>query len=282
MDFPKKYQMIPQPIGTAAGIRQLDQLLQTLLPKLSAADWASQTVAKLWKVKDVVAHLLDGNIRALSMLRDGYFGEQPGEESLVGFLNRLNADWVQAMKRVSPEMLILLHQLTGPRYCEYIESLDLDAEAVFPVGWAAAPFRNKNWMHIAREYTEKWLHQQQIRAAIGDDSLLEPDLFTPFINTFMIGMPRQLARHHFPEGKTIQIEVSGKSLMIWYLAHKGDRWVFIDQPSLPTTAKVILPNRVAWKLFSKSIRYDEVEEKIQLFGEKSLARAAVDLVAVMA
>ena len=55
---------------------ELDKLLLTLLQSLTAAEWQAQTVAKLWTVKDVAAHLLDGNIRILSMLRDGYFGKQ--------------------------------------------------------------------------------------------------------------------------------------------------------------------------------------------------------------
>jgi len=33
------------------------------------------------------------------------------------------------------------------------------------VDWAEE-MESKNWMAIAREYTEKWLHQQQIRDAI--------------------------------------------------------------------------------------------------------------------
>src|SRR3954454_10012454 len=99
---------------------QLDEQLIMLLQSLSAEEWQAQTVAKLWTVKDVAAHLLDGNIRILSMLHDGYFGESSdasNNEELVQFLNGLNADWVKAMKRVSPQMLITLHQVTGPMFC---------------------------------------------------------------------------------------------------------------------------------------------------------------------
>src|SRR6187549_3532186 len=87
----------------------IDKKLIDLLKSLTPDEWQKQTVAKLWKVKDVVAHLLDGNIRILSMLRDGYSGERPNIQSyqdLVDYLNGLNADWVMAMRRVSPEMLI--------------------------------------------------------------------------------------------------------------------------------------------------------------------------------
>ena len=46
-------------------------------------------------VKDLASHLLDGNLRTLSMLRDDYAGEAPSDVSYAGIvanLNRLNAD----------------------------------------------------------------------------------------------------------------------------------------------------------------------------------------------
>lgn len=62
-------------------LRTLDQMLFDLLRSLTPEEWQAQTVAKRWKVKDVVAHLLDGNIRILSQLRDEYQGENPSIHS---------------------------------------------------------------------------------------------------------------------------------------------------------------------------------------------------------
>src|SRR6476646_6893318 len=152
---------------------KIDALLMQLLRSLTPADWQRQTVAKHWVVKDVVAHLLDGNIRILSMIRDGYQGKSAeihSYQDLLDYLNRLNADWVKAMDRVSPEMLIVLHELTGPMYCDFYAQQDLLDKAAFAVNWAGED-ESLNWMHIAREYTEKFIHQQQIRDTIGDDTL---------------------------------------------------------------------------------------------------------------
>ena len=74
---------------------ELDKMLIQLLESLEPEEWHKQTVAKLWTVKDVAAHLLDGNIRNLSMLRDGYMGLKPEVNSyqeLLDFLNGLNAE----------------------------------------------------------------------------------------------------------------------------------------------------------------------------------------------
>jgi hypothetical protein len=128
------------PIQTQHLFSVLDNKLVELLHSLIPEEWEAQTVAKLWKVKDVAAHLLDGNIRALSMQKEKYFGEtQPVIESykdLVDWLNQLNADWVSAAKRISPSVMILLHEATGPKTCEYFASLDPFDKAIFAVSWA--------------------------------------------------------------------------------------------------------------------------------------------------
>lgn len=53
--------------------------LQNVLRSLSPGDWQRLTLARQWMVKEVAAHLLDGNLRTLSMLREGHYGEVADE-----------------------------------------------------------------------------------------------------------------------------------------------------------------------------------------------------------
>jgi len=57
------------PIQTVHLFPKLDEKLLTLLRSFQPDDWAKPTLAKRWTVKDVATHLLDGNIRMLSMAR---------------------------------------------------------------------------------------------------------------------------------------------------------------------------------------------------------------------
>ena len=80
-------------IGVVDLLPVLDKMLIDLLQSLTEDDWRRQTIAKEWTVKDVGAHLLDGNIRLLSILRDKHWGEKAAinsYEDLVVFLNKLN------------------------------------------------------------------------------------------------------------------------------------------------------------------------------------------------
>ncbi len=258
------------PINIVHKFRQLDEKLLELLLSLTAEEWQLPTVAKLWNVKDVVAHLLDTNIRILSLLRDNHQVTTPSIQSytdLVNYLNQLNADWVQALKRVSPSMLILLHQTTGPLYCAYYESLDPYAKAKFNVAWAGEN-ESLNWMHIARDYTEKFLHQQQIRDAVNKPGLMNKEFFYPFIDIFMLALPHTFRNTNASEGTCVQLTVTGEAGGSWQLIHQDSQWKLTKDVPAEIHSSVSIKQDDAWKLFSKSLAPAEVIEKVNISEDK--------------
>ncbi len=262
----------------------IDELFIKLLHELSPDDWQKSTVAKLWNVKDVVAHLLDGNIRVLSMLKDGYFGESPTDFSyngLVTYLNGLNADWVKAMKRVSPQILITLHQLTGPMYNQYYASLNPNDVAPFAVSWAGDT-ESPNWKHIAREYTEKFLHQQQIRDAIGNTDLLHSKYFTTFLAVFMLGLPHAYRNIDEKVDAVVRVVIPGEFGGSWQIRKLETGWELYEQNDIEPKAIITIPADVSWKLFSKSVRPKDIIEHVSTKGDLILGERALWMVSVMA
>lgn len=274
------------PIETLPLFPVLDELLLELLRSLTPDDWQRPTLARLWTVKDVAAHLLDGNLRTLSMLRDGYFGETPDDFSyagMVAYLNRLNADWVRAARRLSPAVLIELLAQSGAEHTAYLETLDPWAPATFSVAWAGET-ESRNWFHIARDYTEKWHHQQQIREAVGQTAaLMTPELFRPLIETFVRGLPHAYREVAAPMGTVVQLRVGPPIGGGWQLLRTADGWVLAENTAATVpAATVVLPPEVAWKLFTKGLSPAEARPRVQLGGDPALAEALLRLVAVMA
>jgi uncharacterized protein (TIGR03083 family) len=266
--------------------KPLDDKLMELLESLSPDDWEKQTVAKAWKVKDVVSHLLDGNIRALSTQRDRFFGEQPptgnSYNDLVGWLNKLNADWVNASKRISPDVLLLLHKATGSLTTSYYQSLDPDEPAIFPVDWAGET-ESLNWMHQAREYTEKWHHQQQIREATGHDGIMTREFFYPFIDTFFKALPHTFKNIGASINTQIKITVISGIGGNWYLKKIKEGWSLSKETDTDIFAATVkIPPEVCWKLFSKSIRPDDIRARVEITGNAELAGQVLNMVSVMA
>ena len=273
------------PIETLHLFPELDHRLITLLRSLSPEDWHRPTRAKLWTVKDIAAHLLDGNLRTLSMSRDGYFGVQPGAinsyQDLVGFLNQLNADWVNAAKRLSPAVITELLAVTGKPFSEHLASLDPFAKALFAVDWAGEK-HSANWFHIAREYTEKWHHQQQIREAVGQPGIMERTLYYPVLDTFMQALPHTYRNTAAPTGIVVKITISGESGGHWIIKRQANGWEFIPQWNQTPETEVIIDQDNAWKLLTKGISTPEAQKLAIIYGNTALAQPVLSMVSVMA
>jgi len=275
----------PIPIFTTHLFPKLDSKLIDLLSSLSPSDWELQTIAPLWTVKDIAAHLLDTNIRALSMLRDDYHGEKPGiingYQDLVSYLNRLNADWVTAMKRVSSKILIELLAITGLPYCEYLKSLDPHTKATFSVAWAGEQ-ESYNWFHVARDYTEKWHHQQQIRLAIGQEQeLYSNELYHPYLETSMRALPHHYRDVKGIEGEVIRFTITGDGGGDWYLYHNAEKWIQIIDSEIEPACIVEIPGDLAWRLFTNAAINNEIINQICITGRQELGQNIFGMKAVM-
>lgn len=272
------------PIDVVDLLPALDHMLAELLKSLTPEEWQKQTIAKLWTVKDVATHLVDGNIRVLSIFRDNYFAEQPvlnSNQDLIDFLNRLNADWVKAMKRTSPQMLIFLLELTGRQFCEYLKTLKPFEKSALAVGWAGEA-ESKNWMEIARQYTEKWLHQQQIREAVNKPGLMTREFYYPFIDIFMLALPHTYRKIDAENGTTVKITVTSDIGGSWFLKRVEDRWIMTTSNLLPPSTELIIDPDISWKLFSKSLLPEQVKDKVKIYGNQHLGETALTMVSVMA
>ena len=277
--------MRPTPTNFLPLMPQIDALLIELLEQLKAEDWDKPTIAPKWTIKDIAVHLLDGNLRTLSILRDHYNGDPPtavhSYEDLVAYLNRLNADWVQATKRLSPRVIIDLLKASGREYVDFLHTLDLQEKATFSVAWAGEE-ESKNWFHIAREYTEKWHHQQQIRLALGKDAvLLQDKWYLPYLDTSVRALP-----HHYREAEgekedLIQFSFVGETEKSWYL-HFNNGWNLLTANHQRPTCKVRIPDTYVWRIFTKGIPKEEAIEKSTISGKRVLGLKIFDMLAVMA
>lgn len=258
--------------------------LMTLLRGLKPNDWERPTACALWSVKDIAAHLLDTALRRLSYARDGLNPAAASEiesSGLVAYLNRLNAEWVAAARRLSPRVLMDLLDLTAPQLHAYFRSLDPHAPAAFGVAWAGED-GSPNWFDIAREYTERWLHQQQIRKAVNAQLLSGREWLHPTLDIFMRALPFTYRMVDAEVGRSLRIEVSGDAGGMWTLVKEADGWRLFAGSEEATTTRVIMDQETAWKLFSKGLSSDQARRSIRVEGDLRLGQPALGALAIMA
>lgn len=272
-------------IYTAHLFPLLDEQLISLLRSLTVEEWNLPTIAKLWTVKDIASHLLDGNIRTLSLSRDQHLIEPDrainSYQDLVDYLNQLNADWVKATKRMSPQLLTDLLEITGRQTSAYWQEIDLFADAMFSVAWAGEQ-TSMNWFHVAREYTEKFIHQQQVREAVGKQGLLTKQFFYPFVDTFMRALPYTYRNTTAETGTTVEVIVSSDMGGRWFVSKHETEWALVNEPVNEVAAQVIIDPQTAWKLFSKGITAAEARKKVTIHENETLGEVALTMLSVMA
>jgi len=271
-------------ISTQHLFKPLDKKLIELLRSLSDEDWNRPTQAPLWTVKDIAAHLLDTNLRSLSS-RDNHQLKPDVEinsyQDLVDYLNRMNADWVKATKRLSPQILTELLEITGKQYSAHMMNADPNVQAPVSVDWAGEK-KSVNWFHIAREFTEKWHHQQQIREAVGRPGIMTKEFFYPVMDTFMRGMPHRYREVPAAEGTVVKITVNTELGGQWLLIRNNNAWQLTKAAVENPDAGITLEPDMAWKLFTKGINPQTAKATSIITGNEQLAEPAFRLIAVMA
>lgn len=244
-----------------------------------------QTVARQWVIKDVAAHLLDVTCRRIALHRDGWSVppdvEIRSNADLVTYLNRLNGDWVKAAKRLSPAILMQMLENVQETDCNLFREQDPFAPSPYPVSWAGETM-SYNWFDIAREYTERWLHQQQMRDAMGDRSLLTAELYRPFLHIFLQAWPFTCAGLDADEGTVLKTTITGEGGGEWFLLRSEGQWKLSEAAGDMMAAETIIDGDVAWKLFSKSVRKEDIAGYFTINGNPALGAAVLDMVSVMA
>lgn len=232
----------------------------------------------------MAAHLLDGNLRAIALYRDQW--ELPPAtitdyRSLVEYLNQLNAEWVTATRRLSPAILTEWLEATHEPYIRCLEQLDPQASAVYSVAWAGESV-STNAFHIAREYTEKWHHQQQIRDALGSPEIMTKEFYRPALDTFLMVLPHAYRDTKAPNGTRIQIVIDTAAGGQWTIERRDNTWCFTEDNSLRTDASVRIPGALAWKLMTKAISPEMIRHHVEIQGVEAFALPALRMIAVMA
>ncbi|PSL00261.1 uncharacterized protein (TIGR03083 family) [Murinocardiopsis flavida] len=276
------------PLGPAIDTRPLypreRAALLDLLRSLTPPEWAAATVCPGWDVHDLAAHIACDYLRRLSGSRDGHAGAvfEP-DDTLPTFLARTNEESVRALRQCSPAVLIDLIAHFGPQLDALWSGRDPHGPADLDVSWAGSPERpSPAWLDIARDYTEFWVHQQQIRDAVSRPGADGPELMRPVVDTFLRALPHTLRGEERPPGTAVRFEVEGPAGGTWEAVHGPGGWRLRPPAgAADAAARVVLDQDSLWRLASRGITVEEAGRRAAVSGDPALARAAASLLAIV-
>lgn len=259
--------------------------LLAVLASLSAGEWETLTACAGWSVHDVALHLLGGDIGIIASRRDGYRRRDTVGldlsrwDDLVAFIDAQNDAWVQAARRISPRLLTEFLHMTGKAISALFASLDPYVRGV-PVNWAGtapAPV----WLDTAREYTERWHHQQHIRDAVGQPGLTERQWLAPVLETFVRALPHTLRAVDAPEGTALRLVVTGEAGGAWRAVRDRGGWMLADDTGA-ADATVTMDQDTAWRRWTDGLSRTEVLARTRIEGDARLASAPLDMISIIA
>ena len=272
------------PIHTAELFPPLHAELIGLLRGLDDAEWMRPTVAGAWRVRDVSAHLLDGELRKLSIGRDGHRlggGAPPSTfADVVRLIDDANASGVAYAQRLSPRVITDLLEVTGRWMSDYVAALPPHAEAVFPVAWAGEE-RSEHWMDTGREYTERWHHQMQIRDAVGAPGLLQRRWLHPVLDLSVRALRPAYAGVDAQSGTAVVLQVDAEGENAWSVVREEAGWTVFRGAAPGPAARVRMDADTAWRVLYNALPADAARARVTIDGDPALAEPMLGARSVM-
>jgi hypothetical protein len=199
----------------------------------------------------------------------------------VAFINGLNQTWVAAAARISPPVLIQMLELVSPQVAAFFQTLDPYAPSRVPVSWAGHAV-SPNWFDLAREFTEKWLHQQQIRDTLGRPGLNKRRYLYPVLDTFLRGLPHAYRDVVAIDGTSLAVIITGEAGGTWSLRREEGNWRLYEGQDPSAAARIELDQDTAWRLFTKGLSPEVARSRVRMEGKVELGSNFLSLVSIMA
>jgi hypothetical protein len=232
-------------------------------------------------VRDVALHILGGDLSNISRRRDGVPALAPRSgETLGALLARLNQEWVEAARRLSPRLVVELLRAAGPLLADHFDTLDPTALGG-PVSWAG-PGPAPVWLDLAREYMERWVHQQHVRDAVRRPGQSGARFCAPVIAASMHALPRALGALPAAPGTGVVVRIEGEAGGEWSVIKDRDSWTLFDGAAPDARASIALPAEVWWRVVTLGMTPDDASRRANAQGDPAWARAALGAVAIIA
>jgi hypothetical protein len=171
-------------------------------------------------------------------------------------------------------------KLVCKQYADFHESLNPFDPATFNVSWAGEE-TSLNWFDTARELTERWHHQQQIRLATNRPGIMTPDLYHPVLDCFLRGLPHAFRYVEVSLGAVLAVVISGECGGQWLLSRGTASWNFVGRSTGDFAARVTVPQELAWRLFTKGIDRDSARAQLEIEGDRDLGERILNLKAIV-
>jgi hypothetical protein len=260
--------------------------LLELLRTFAADDWERPTECPAWNVKGIALHILGDDLSLLTRQRDAstdsltlFAADHPGMD-FRSLLDGFNEQWVTASNFLSTDLLIELLRLVGDWSEAFYREVGLDTVSTEPVALFAQREPSPYWQVISREYLERFVHQSQIRRAVGAAELSGE--IVAWAATVVVHILAAWMVDYSPAvGSTIEVDF-GVPARTWAWKRAADRWeVREGDAGSSAAARVTVAPATTVAMLSRGIAPNDAAAALTVSGDEGLARGAIEIVAAL-
>jgi uncharacterized protein (TIGR03083 family) len=247
--------------------------LETIADLASTLDdeqWSALTPCPGWSVGDLVAHTTD--IEQM-LARDPRPEHEPDWASLphaagdIGRFTEIGVDWRRG--RAKADVIEELRATTRSRRATL--------EAVPDGGEVLSPFGRPTTIErlVSMRILDAWVHEQDIREAIGQPGGMDSDAAILTLQQFVGGLPKVWAKQtQAPSGSTVHLVIAdvGRGVEAWASVEADGQGATCDPVPNPTvTLTLTWTDYLA--LSAGRVGPDSVAERVTVAGDSALGKA---------
>ena len=248
--------------------RALDDLCSSLTPQ----EWATDTDCPGWSVQDNLSHIIGTENMILGRPAPEHEpGEKPWVRNPIGAGNEVQVDYRRAWP---PEKVLEeFREVSGERIkaLRALGEEDLKGESWTPIGQGTVGDL------IAIRVMDMWVHEQDIRRAIGKPGSLEGPVAEHAFRRHVTALPFVVGKRvGLPEGQTVVFEVTGPAGGTVGVATDGKRARQLEAAPEDPTVKLTMDLETFNRLCTGRGDPAEVRKNVTITGDQDLGNRIVD------
>ena len=177
---------------------------------------------------------------------------------------------------LSAPLLVDMLDLVGVQSATFYETVGLDTIAREPVQFFATLELSPYWQVIAREYVERFVHQSQIRRALGRPELTG-ELVTTAARVHAHLLAAWMRDFAADAGTTVGLAVGDAGG--WTLTRGPGAWEVAEGLASGVDATIAVASEATGRFVGRGLDADTLAAAVTFSGDQTLARAAYDPVA---
>ena len=271
------------PLDVTPSLRPERAALLDLLRDLTDDEWAYQTECPAWSVKGIALHVLGDDLSLLTRQRDAstdsltLFAEDHPGLAFRQLLDGFNEEWVAASRFLGTPLLIELLDVVGRWSADFYENVGLETVAREPVQFFATLDPSPYWQVIAREYAERFIHQSQIRRALGR-APLDGELVIAAARVHADLLAAWMRDLDVADGTTVAM-VFG-TVGHWTLTRDAGGWTVAGDGAV-ADATITVADKDVVPFVGRGLGAVDLARAVSFAGDLDLARSGFDPVAAL-